>query len=1166
MIKRFTISGLTVIGPVNDLRLAANIESALAKTAGFKGEIVRDAEGNVDLKAEMAKRPTALWVRAKAIEADKENDNGDFFPLDELRASYKTFEGVPIFCNHENNDVAKAKGKVVLAEWDEAEKSVYCTFFVDREAHAPICRAIEEGIITDVSMGTQVDYSTCSDCNNRATDASSYCDHVKTMKGRMMGGKKVYEKNYGLKFIELSLVTDGACQSCTIQEVIEPEEALSRAAAAIGIVKTGLPNRLAGQEEIKSLNDAMALLETVSRKMLDQRKYLDMEFLSKLVDVLADLQEVTDELVDQGYGSLGGAGAGGMTQEPVIPPLPTSNDQKGQGMEQANPVSAGPADLGIGTVTEPTVATSPDARTVAYKVQDLRQRVQKIYQQAQESQGGQKVSKPNETISKVAMIWDNPSIRNFKAEMNDGDYRVIVGSDEIYGMKGGTKIASVKVADLEPEQRQQLRTDTQAAMDEMLKAFKAKYAGTTVLAEKAPSNSAEQQTMTMELQLESQRVPLHPRTKDVRESVTEVQLDSKATGYDQHARQEDPKDSITQKQLDNDPGYQARQGKERDQTMEGQLRDTGIKANSNPADGKGSAAGVKDQSQQVTEGQLGEWKSAEKLHHPTQITEKQLAEQAQPWGRRIASKEDANLALAAAMKAMVRTAKALGVTPEEILSVVRHSTNSIQAQVDSIKVAVASAGNKEARETLLKRASFHGHTFTASKDDIKSYLFGSLIDAGFEPELGLMAVAEIAREKSAASSIADAIMAAAKQPESDENEFERLQRELFGSSLRDMIKGDATGEDDITVVLDNKQVSADPSDHEKFAKEAFEKARKYASLKGYEVTKDVEVSQNDKGISVTVRGKKVEAKKEEAVTSNRKEIRRKLVEAQFGGAAGGGPAAAGGAPPAGMDAAGPVGTTVPGGGMGGMGGAPVPGAAPVQSFGQDEPIGPEDELEPEGGEALPPGSICPACGSDDVDVKSGEFNCNGCGAEGTISVKIEVVTWPDSIEEKSPDKGDEVEGEEMGAEAAPGGAGGIPMPEVGLAASFKVTPEMVKLAGNKPVGSFCPHCGSDKVKLSATKDHHVGKCSKCAGAYRIDAYVDANNPRELMARIAWKDRNVVKAAKARIAAASIKSKKAKLVAALKKSKLEQKFAKADVAGKAHIIAKLADQGLIEKEQ
>ena len=1165
MIKRFMISGLTVIGPVNDLRLAATIESSLAKTAGFKGEIIRDAEGNVDLKAEMSKRPTALWVKARAIEADKENDNGDYFPLDELRASYKSFEGVPIFTNHENNDIAKAKGKVVLAEWDEAEKSVYCTFFIDREAHAPICRAIEEGIITDVSMGTQVDYSTCSICNNRASDPSSYCDHVKAMKGRMLNGKKVYEKNYGLKFIELSLVTDGACQSCTIQEVIEPEEALAKAAAAIGVIKTGLPTRLAGQDEIKSLNDAMSLLETVSRKMLDQRKFLDMEFLSKLVDVLADLQEVTDELVDQGYGSLGSKGPAGMAEESVMPPLPNLEEQKGQGMQEANPVNAGPADLGVGTVTEPTMAASPDARTIAHKVQDLRQKVQKIYQQAQESQGGQKVSKPNDTVSKVAMIWDNPSIRNFKAEMNDGEYKVIVGSEEIYGMKGGTKIASIKIAELDQEQRQLLRSDTQSAMDDMLKAFKTKYAGTTVVAEKAPSSTSEQQSMTMEVQLDSQKVPLHPRTKDVRESVTEVQLDSKATGYGEHARQEDPKHSITQKQLDDGSGYQSRQDSVRDQTMEGQLRDTSIKANSNPADGKGSAAGVTDQAQQVTEGQLGEWKSADKAHSPTQITEKQLADQAQPWGRRIASKQDANMALAAGMQAIVRTAKALGATPEEIISVISNSTKSLQSKLSSVKDIVSEAGRKEERTTLLKRASFYGPTFSSTKEGVKSYLFGSLVDVGFEPETGLKVLESIAGYNNAANSISNAILAGVKKPETPEagEEREMTLEEMeklpwLNASLKDLDSKNNDGCDDITVVLEKSQVKANPNEHEKFAKEAFEKARKYASVKGYEVVEDVEVSNSDAGISVTVRGKKAEAKKEnqKTVGASRKEIRRKLVEAQFGGAAGGGPAAAGGAAP--------VGTTVPDPAAGGMGGAPLPGAdpaagaPPVQSFGQDVP-GPEEEgAEPEAGEALPPGSICPVCGSDDVDIKSGEFSCNGCGAEGTFSIKIEIPNWPDGIEEKTPDKGGE------GAEEAPGGEGGIPMPEVGLAASFKVTPEMVRLAGNKPVGSFCPHCGGDRVKLSSAKDHHVGTCSKCSGKYRIDAYVNTENPRELVARVAWKDKNVVKLAKAHAEAACIKGKKAKLVAVLKEAKLEKVFAKADVAKKAEIIAKLADKGLIGK--
>jgi hypothetical protein len=79
------------------------------------GEIQRRADGTVDLVAEMSKHPDALWIKVKAIEADIPNDNGDLFSEEEILKSYKTFEGCPVFTNHENNKVEAAKGKVVVA-------------------------------------------------------------------------------------------------------------------------------------------------------------------------------------------------------------------------------------------------------------------------------------------------------------------------------------------------------------------------------------------------------------------------------------------------------------------------------------------------------------------------------------------------------------------------------------------------------------------------------------------------------------------------------------------------------------------------------------------------------------------------------------------------------------------------------------------------------------------------------------------------------------------------------------------------------------------------------------------------------------------------------------------------------------------------------------------
>src|ERR1035438_9363640 len=108
----------------------ASVEKSIKTAKKFHGEIQRDANGTVDLVAEMSKHPKSLWIRAKAIVADETNHNGDYFPKDEVKKYYKTFEGVPFFTNHENTKVEAAKGKVILAEWVEEENAVYCTGYV----------------------------------------------------------------------------------------------------------------------------------------------------------------------------------------------------------------------------------------------------------------------------------------------------------------------------------------------------------------------------------------------------------------------------------------------------------------------------------------------------------------------------------------------------------------------------------------------------------------------------------------------------------------------------------------------------------------------------------------------------------------------------------------------------------------------------------------------------------------------------------------------------------------------------------------------------------------------------------------------------------------------------------------------------------------------------
>ena len=194
-----------------------------------------------DIVKEMQARKGAklLWVRARAIDADVVNANGDLFSKEELLKEveikgekipvYKTFEGVPIYTNHKNDDIEQAKGMVVYAEWNEEENCVYCTFFVDEEAYPDIARNIRTGVIHDVSMGASVEWGVCSICNNKAYTEKDYCEHLRKYKGKIYPetGKRAYEKNYGVKFIELSCVGDGAFESCEIQEIYDVDDILS---------------------------------------------------------------------------------------------------------------------------------------------------------------------------------------------------------------------------------------------------------------------------------------------------------------------------------------------------------------------------------------------------------------------------------------------------------------------------------------------------------------------------------------------------------------------------------------------------------------------------------------------------------------------------------------------------------------------------------------------------------------------------------------------------------------------------------------------------------------------------------------------------------------------------------------------------------------------------
>jgi len=177
-----------------------------------------------------------MYVRVRAI-SSRVNKNHDGWPSEELKKSYRTFIGKPIFVDHHNGDPKRARGVVVDADLhvEDSRTAALDPYYanapiehmpptwiellleVDAKAFPKLAKAIIEGDIDGVSMGANVERSKCSHCGNWATSPDEYCSHIRS-KGAFFdkyeNGKKTsaksYEDCYGVGFFEISFVFDPA--------------------------------------------------------------------------------------------------------------------------------------------------------------------------------------------------------------------------------------------------------------------------------------------------------------------------------------------------------------------------------------------------------------------------------------------------------------------------------------------------------------------------------------------------------------------------------------------------------------------------------------------------------------------------------------------------------------------------------------------------------------------------------------------------------------------------------------------------------------------------------------------------------------------------------------------------------------------------------------------
>lgn len=213
------------------LRLTRNASRGLS-TDGVKQVIMGFRKNRfAAVDPEWTPKPGMLYTQVRAISA-RINQNYDAWPSDELKKSYRTFLGKPVFVNHANEDPEKARGKVIAARYVEAGDDKYVEVIqeIDAQRFPKLAKEIREGGLDSVSMGVEAGITKCSFCGNTATDEPEFCEHVRHHKGEYLPRKNtktgktedvlVYENCYKLGFFELSYVFEPADETALVSRVM----------------------------------------------------------------------------------------------------------------------------------------------------------------------------------------------------------------------------------------------------------------------------------------------------------------------------------------------------------------------------------------------------------------------------------------------------------------------------------------------------------------------------------------------------------------------------------------------------------------------------------------------------------------------------------------------------------------------------------------------------------------------------------------------------------------------------------------------------------------------------------------------------------------------------------------------------------------------------------
>lgn len=211
----------------------------LEKTAGCHPEILK-------FKHMLQPEPDKTYVHILALGAGDyygPNLNNDYFnwsglahdctttPHQHLHG-YKTFLNAHSFAHHVNKDPAKSYGDVILSVLNNGMKRVELIVAIDharceRNGGKDILQKIHDGQYPATSMGCRVPYDECSICGNKAKTREEYCEHMKSMPGKILDdGRKVFVYNQFPRFFDISFVFIGADRTSFVLEKVANREGI----------------------------------------------------------------------------------------------------------------------------------------------------------------------------------------------------------------------------------------------------------------------------------------------------------------------------------------------------------------------------------------------------------------------------------------------------------------------------------------------------------------------------------------------------------------------------------------------------------------------------------------------------------------------------------------------------------------------------------------------------------------------------------------------------------------------------------------------------------------------------------------------------------------------------------------------------------------------------